>query len=66
MPKDQGDVPHPNKKDNHYSERHQQVMSAYHRVITDRYNTSEEESNTNKLDKLHFTKLKTSINIVTM
>ena len=66
MLKYQGDASHPDKKSTHYSERHQQATSDWRRFISYRYNPSEEESNRNKLAKLHFTSLKISVTRVTM
>ena len=49
---------HPLKK-TQSGEFHQTVMQAKQRIIPGRCNPSEEVSNINNLDKLHFTKLKT-------
>ena len=52
----------PIKKYTESGERHHQAMSAYQRVIKDRYNHSEEFARINKLDRSYFIKIKTSVN----
>ena len=47
-----------------YGERHHQAVSAQQRVITGRYNPSEEVANINKLDKSYFIIIKISVNRV--